>query len=78
MQSNINALPISKCTACGTEKPLSKDYFQEVPSFAKGYSFYCNSCAAESQKQKALSLKKFAVDFILHNDIFDRGVDSPV
>jgi len=34
-----------------------------VPSFAKGFSFYCNTCDVESRKRKPFALKKFEVDF---------------
>jgi hypothetical protein len=34
-----------------------------VPSFAKGFSFYCNTCDIESRKRKPFALKKLEVDF---------------
>ena len=50
------------CSICGIEKPLTADNFQIVPSFAKGFSFYCNNCDPESRKQKTLTLEEFKVD----------------
>ena len=53
-----------RCSVCGIEKPLTADYFQIVPSFAKGFSFYCNDCGAESIKRKTLTLEEFKVDIV--------------
>jgi hypothetical protein len=39
------------------------DYFQVVPSFAKGFSFYCNACDVESRKRKSFALEALEVDF---------------
>jgi hypothetical protein len=53
-----------RCCVCGVEKPLTADHFSNVPSFAKGFSFYCNTCDVESRKGKPFALKKFEVDFV--------------
>jgi hypothetical protein len=42
-----------RCTACGIEKSLTADNFQIVPSFAKGFFYYCNDCDIELSKQKS-------------------------
>jgi len=34
-----------------------------VPSFAKGFSFYCNACDVESRKRKSFAPKALEVDF---------------
>jgi len=52
-----------RCHVCGVEKALTVDHFQIVPSFAKGFSFYCNTCDIESRKRKSFALKAFEVDF---------------
>jgi hypothetical protein len=53
-----------RCCICGVEKPLIVDHFQIVPSFAKGFSFYCNTCDVESGKRKSFVLKAVEVDLL--------------
>jgi hypothetical protein len=48
-----------KCPVCGIEKPLTVDNFQIVPSFQKGFSYYCNNCDPESRKQKTFTREEF-------------------
>ena len=48
-----------KCPVCGIEKPLTVDNFQIVPSFQKGFSYYCNDCDPESRKQKTITPEEF-------------------
>ena len=64
-----------KCIACGIEKPLNEDHFQPIRSFAKGYSFYCNACDAESRRQK--SFAQPAVAAVLVNGSNGLEADSP-
>jgi uncharacterized UBP type Zn finger protein len=61
-----------RCCVCGVEQPLSVDYFQVVPSFSKGFSFYCNACDVESRKRKSFALKALEVDFAIDSP----GVDE--
>jgi uncharacterized UBP type Zn finger protein len=49
------------------------DYFQVVPSFAKGFSFYCNTCDVESRKRKSFALKALEVDFAIDSQGVDEG-----
>ena len=48
-----------RCPVCGIEKPLTVDNFQIVPSFQKGFSYYCNNCDPESRKQKTITPEEF-------------------
>jgi len=48
-----------RCPVCGIEKPLTVDNFQIVPSFQKGFSYYCNNCDPESRKQKTITREEF-------------------
>jgi hypothetical protein len=52
-----------KCPVCGIEKPLTVDNFQIVPSFQKGFSYYCNNCDPESRK-KTITREEFKVDIV--------------
>ena len=53
-----------RCSVCGVEHPLTADHFSIVPSFAKGFSFYCNTCDVGSRKRKPFALKALEVDFV--------------
>ena len=53
-----------RCTACGIEKSLTADNFQIVPSFAKGFSYYCNYCDIESRKQKSFISEKSKANIV--------------
>jgi hypothetical protein len=55
MQGKTSPSRTRQCIACGIEKPLNEDHFQPIPSFAKGFSFYCNACDSDSRKQKRLA-----------------------
>ena len=48
-----------RCSVCGIEKPLTADYYQIVPSFAKGFSFYCNDCNTEASKENPFTREEF-------------------
>lgn len=68
----MTQIPTRRCHICGIEQPLTAEFFQRAPYFAQGFSFYCNTCDAESRTRKKVALKKFEVDFI-HNE---HGSDS--
>jgi hypothetical protein len=53
-----------RCPVCGIEKPLTVDNFQIAPSFANGFSFYCNDCDLELRKQKTFTREEFKLDII--------------
>jgi hypothetical protein len=40
------------------------DNFQIAPSFANGFSFYCNDCDLELRKQKTFTREEFKLDII--------------
>jgi len=64
------------CLVCGIEKPLTADNFQIVPSFANGFSFYCNNCDPESRKQKTFTREKFKMDNVDEAKSVDDGQSS--
>ncbi len=39
-----------KCSKCGEEKPLDKQYYQVIKSFSSGFSYYCNECNKPKQR----------------------------
>ena len=53
-----------RCPVCGIEKPLTVDNFQIAPSFANGFSFYCNDCDLELRKQKTFTREEFKLDIV--------------
>ena len=63
-ESGVTPMPVRRCHVCGIGKPLTTEYFQGAPYFAKGFSFYCNTSDAESRPSKQVALKKFEIDFI--------------
>ena len=72
-ESGVTQIPARRCHVCGIEKPLTVEYFQRAPYVAKVFSFYCNTCDAESRTRKKVALKKFEVDFIPNEQGKDSG-----
>jgi len=44
-----------------------------VPSFANGFSFYCNACDVESRRRKSFALMKSEVNFVGKVEIVGEG-----
>jgi len=65
-----------RCLVCGIEKPLTADNFQIVPSFAHGFSFYCNDCDPESREQKTFTREEFKMDNVDEAKSVDDGQSS--
>jgi len=62
-----------RCCVCGIEQSLTVDHFQIVPSFANGFSFYCNACDVESRRRKSFALMKSEVNFVGKVEIAGEG-----
>ena len=65
-----------RCLVCGIEKPLTVDNFQIAPSFAHGFTHYCNDCGANSRKRKTFTREEFKVDIIDEAKSVDDGQSS--
>jgi hypothetical protein len=62
---NFPNVSTRRCSLCGSVKPLTADNFQSAPSFAKGFSYYCNDCDIESRKQKSFVSEKSKADIVV-------------
>lgn len=45
------------CRKCGIEKPLSKDYWQQIPNSTDGFRKTCLDCKSTADKQRYLKNK---------------------